>query len=411
MPNSLVKDLEIMFEEYVEHYDAACVLSTQAERGDQDAQKMQRAGDTFYCKQDYMTTVQSGLDISGGSATDIIERVAPTVFRSPDNVRFDLDALELRDPEKRAKYGKAASLRLASEIDRNLMTVVGQQSSIVLRNTIAFSWTMGVAAEAALLQRGISTGQGEIKLFMNPTDYQPVSIDLGNRAYIGPMNQAAYQRNEVPPISLFKTFRTDNYFNLPAIGTVTSTTVNGNQSFTPSAMTGGIPTDNRRMPLVVQGANIANIKNGDAFTIANVNAVHMVDKSDTGSLQTFRVISGAGTVNLVVTPALVATGPYQNVTGIASTGAALVFLNTTTRPVNPFWKQGAVTIDYGRPAFQAFNGAGVEVMSATTKQGVPLTMMFAANVLTGRLICRFTTMYATTVLWPEQCGLILALQA
>jgi hypothetical protein len=410
MANGFIKTLDVLFEEFVENYDAACVLSTQAERGDHPAQEMQRAGDTFYVKQDYMTAVQTGMDISGGSATDVIERVVPTTFRQPDNVRFDLDALELRDPEKRGKYGKAASLRLASEVDKNLMIAVGTQASIVQKNTTAFAWTMGVAAEAALTTRGISTGQGQIKLFMNPTDYQPVAIDLGNRAYIGATSAAAYEQNQVPSISLFKTYRTDNYYNLAAIGTVSGTTVNGAQSFTPSAMTSNLPTDNRRMTLTVAGANIANTKNGDAFTIAGVNAVHMIDKSDTGQLQTFRIISGAGTTSLVITPAIIATGPYQNVSAVAANGAALVFLNTVTKPVNPFWKQGAVTIDYGRPAFAEFNGAGVQVMSATTKQGVPLAMMAAANVLTGKMILRFTTMYAATVLLPEQCGIILANQ-
>ena len=143
MANALVKALDVMFEEFVENYDAACVLSMQAERGDHPAQEMQRAGDTFYVKQDYMTTVQTGLDISGGVATDVIERVVPTTFRSPDNVRFDLDALELRDTEKRRKYGQAAAKRLAAEIDKNLMATVGLQASIVLKNTTAFSWTMG----------------------------------------------------------------------------------------------------------------------------------------------------------------------------------------------------------------------------------------------------------------------------
>ena len=203
---------------------------------------------------------------------------------------------------------------------------------------------------------------------------------------------------------------TDNYYNLAVTGTVSGTTVSGAQSFTPTAMTAGVPTDNRRMTLTVAGVNIANTKVGDAFTIAGVNAVHMIDKSDTGSLQSFRIISGQGTASLVITPAIIATGPYQNVTAVAGAGAALVFLNTATKPVNAFWRQGAVTIDYGRPAFDEFDGAGVTVMSATTKQGVPLAMMAAAGVLTGKLTCRFTTMYAATVLLPEQCGLILANQ-
>jgi hypothetical protein len=163
------------------------------------------------------------------------------------------------------------------------------------------------------------------------------------------------------------------------------------------------------MTLTVQGANVANIKVGDAFTIAGVNAVHQIDKSDTGQLMSFRVLAaGGGGTSLTITPAIVATGPYQNVSAVAANSAALVFLNTVTKPVNAFWAQGAVTLDYGRLAFPT--GEGAQVMTATTKQGVPLIMAYQFNSLTGKTSCRFTTLYAATVLDPEQCGIVIANQ-
>jgi len=55
-------------------------------------------------------------------------------------------------------------------------------------------------------------------------------------------------------------------------------------------------------------------------------------------------------------------------------------------------------------------GLGVDVMSATTKNGVPLIMSYGFKHLTGVMTARFTTLYATTVLEPEQCGVILANQ-
>ena len=143
-------------------------------------------------------------------------------------------------------------------------------------------------------------------------------------------------------------------------------------------------------------------------TIAGVNAVHMIDKSDTGQLMAFRIISGAGTANLVVSPKIVITGPYQNVTAQAAAGAAVTFLNTATKPVNAFWNQGAVALDYGRLAFP--EGAGVQVLTATTKNGVPLAMVAQMNGDTGKLMVRHTTLYAATVRDPAKCGVILANQ-
>lgn len=406
MANALAKDLELMFEEFVEGYDAACVISMEAETSYPDPKLMQRAGDTFYKKQDYQAAVVTGLDVSGSTRTDVIERFVPTVFRTPDNVIYELDAKELRDPMHMKKMGKASALRLAAEVDRNLYAAVAATASIIVKKVGVLAWDDGATAEALAVSRGIAAS--DLKLFMNPFDYKDVAKDLGNRAYLGDRNLSAYERSKVPDIANFATFRTDNVANLAAIGTVASTVVSGNTSHTVTAMTGDVPTDNRYGALVVSGANIANIKNGDCFTIANVNAVHNIDKSDTGQPMTFRVVSGGGTANLVITPKIVITGPYQNVTAQAANNAPLTFLNTVTKPVNAFWAQGAVTLDYGRLAFPS--GLGAEVMTATTKNGVPLVMVAQINAQTGKVFVRNTTLYAATVLDPEKCGLILANQ-
>ncbi len=406
MANALAKDLELMFENFVEGFDANCVISMEAETSYPDATAMQRAGDTFYRKQNYHSAIVTGLDVSAAARTDVIERFVPTVYRSPDNVIYELDAKELRDPQHMRKMGDSAAQRLAAEVDKNIYSAVALNASIVVKKVGALTWDDGATAEALMLSRGISNA--DKKMFLNPFDYAAIAKDLGNRAYLGDRSKDAYERSKVPDIAQFATFRTDNVANLAAIGTVTSTTVNGNTSHTVTAMTGDLPTDNRYGVLPVAGANIANIKNGDCFTIAGVNAVHMIDKSDTGQPMTFRVISGGGTASLTVTPKIVITGPYQNVTAQAASGAALTFLNTATKPVNAFWAQGAVTLDYGRLNFPA--GTGAQVMTASTKNGVPLVMVAQMNAQTGKLFVRNTTLYAATVLDPEKCGLILANQ-
>lgn len=409
MANLLAKDLELMFEEFVEGYDAACVISQEAEKSYPDTVAMQRAGDTFYKKQNYHVDVTTGLDISGATETSLVERFVPTVFRSPDNVLYFLDAKEMRDPEHKTRAGRAAAERLAAEIDKNLYTAVANRATIVHKKVGAFTWDDGATAEALMVSRGIAGGRLK-KLFLNPFDHLAVAKDLGNRAYQGDWSKSAYERSQIPGISTFKTFRTDNMVNSVITGTVSGTTVNGNQSHTVTAMTGDVPTDNRQMTLTVQGVNVANIKAGDSFTITGLNAVHQIDKTDTGQLQTFRVLAVAGSgVTLTISPAIVATGPYQNVTGVAAANAPLVFLNTATKPVNPFWAQGAVTLDYGRLAFPT--GEGAQVMTSTTKNGVPLIMAYQFNSLTGKTSCRFTTLYAASVLDPEQCGIIIANQA
>ena len=262
MPNQFTKDLEIMFENLIEGFDAACVMSKAVETSYPDPQDMQRSNDVFYRPQSYRTAIQTGVDISGGTSTDLIQRQVPTVFRTPDNVRYEMNFLQARDPQHYKRAGEAAALDLAANIEANLLSTVALQAAIVVKKVGALSWEDGAQAEALMLSRGVASSRSR-KMFLNPFDYKDIAKDLGNRAYIGDLSKDAYTRSKVPDIATFETFRTDTQYNLAAVGTVTGTTVSGNQSFTPTAMTNDLPTDNRRMTLTVAGANIANIKNGD----------------------------------------------------------------------------------------------------------------------------------------------------
>lgn len=409
--NALTKDLEILFENFIVGFDAASVVSQEAAFFSPDQQAMQRAGDVVYRPQDYHMDVVAGLDISAATPTDLVQRMVPASYKSPQNILYKLDAKEMRDPQHKLQAGQAAGLRLSAQIDSDMYDVVAKQGANVIKKVGALTWDDAALAEAVLLSKGMPMGVGR-KFFMNPFDYKDVAKDLGNRAYLGKPNMDAYERSRVPDIAGFRTFRTDNLVNLLGVGTVTGTTVSGAQSFTPSAMTGDVPTDNRRMTLVVAGANIANIKNGDSFVIGSaataVNAVHNITKDDTGQQQTFRVISGGGTANLVITPAIVATGPYKNVTIAAGAGAAITFLNTVSKPVSPFWVDGAVELMAGKLAFP--DGQGAQVMHATSKNKIPLIMSYSFDHLKGVTTCRFTSLYATTVLQPELAGVVIANQ-
>jgi hypothetical protein len=279
--------------------------------------------------------------------------------------------------------GQAASMRLAAEIDKNIYATVAAQASIFVKKTGAIAWPDFATAEALMLSRGITSTMK--KAFLNPFDYSVIAQDLGNKAYMGDWSKSAYERSQVPDIAGFRTFRTDNLANVTVTGTVSGTTIKGAQSHTVTAMTGDVPTDNRRMTLLVQGANVANIKAGDAFTITGVNAVHNIDKSDTGQLMTFRVISSTASSsdrNLVITPAIVATGPYQNVTGVAADTAPLVFLNTATAAMNPFWYKDAIEI-YERIAAKSIDYNLLNDWSSFTVLVLPISVCL--NVFTQRL--------------------------
>ena len=101
--------------------------------------------------------------------------------------------------------------------------------------------------------------------------------------------------------------------------------------------------------------------------------------------------------------------PYKNCSAQAGNNAPLTFLNTVTKPVNAFFADGAVTLDFGD--ISVFNDkGGVTWMKARTKQGVPIAMGYEQNMMKGTVSIRCVTRYATTVLDPEMTGVIIANQ-
>jgi hypothetical protein len=408
MPNNLARAVEVAFEPVIEGFDAECVMSREVQTRFSDQTTMQRAGDVEWISQDYSASVVTGLDLSAATRSDVIDRKVPITYRTPSNVIFELDAKEMRDPLHLQRMGVAAKKALAGDIETALLAEVNARAGIVIARTGDYAWDMAADAEASLIERGVTAGMDR-KHFLNARDAVKVSKDLGNRAYIGDINKGAYERSKLPPIANFSTFRTDQLSNSVITGTVTSTLVNGgSQALTVAAFSGSALQDNRTMVLNCDGANVANVKAGDSFTLPNVFSVHFVTKQSTGQLQTFRVLANAAGA-LTITPAIVTTGPYQNVTASPADNAPLTFLNTATRAINPFWSEDACLVSFGELAFPS--GQGVQVMKSRTKQGVPITVSYGFNHITGKMTARFTILYGVAVLQPEKVGFIVANQA
>ena len=410
MANQSLKALEIAFEKFVESYDANCVLSKAVSKETIDGKAAQRAGDVMYVRQNYEASTVTGLDVSGETDMDVVQRAVPIAFRDPENVIFNLDSKEARDEDVMRKQGEAAAKSLAAFVDQSLYnTAVGKAANVVTSAT-AFDWDLGATVEEQMILRGIQLS--DAKLFMNAGDWRVIASELGQRQYTSDRTQAAYERSQVPDIANLMTFRTDNIVNVAGAGTVASTTINGAQSHTVTSKdANNVPVDNRQMALTVQGANVANIKAGDAFTIPGVNAVHMKTKSDTNVLQTFRIIAaptGGGTA-LVVSPPIVATGPYQNVTAVAADGAALTFVNTTTKAANLAFSGDALQLKYGRLEFPS--DMGPKVMTADTENGAPLCMSYNFDDRAGKISVRYHTYFADSLTDPEKAFLVLAGQA
>lgn len=144
------------------------------------------------------------------------------------------------------------------------------------------------------------------------------------------------------------------------------------------------------------------IKAGDVFTIANVFRVHPETKVSTGELQEFVVTAdhggGAGTLN--ISPGIIITGPYQNCSAQAATGAAITFKGaaSTAYKQSLLFQKGFAcfaTADLVLPS------KGVMAASRQVYDGISMRMVQDYDVVKDRIYTRLDVLYGYKVLRPQ----------
>lgn len=432
MANKLTKDLEIMFEEYVNDFEAACVLSQKAKIFRPDDTDMQRAGDVIYRPQHYHANIVSGLDLSAKTSefTDLLQRMVPSVMRAPQNVVTVLDAKEMRDDEHKKDAGRAAGQRLSAQIDVDLSNEVALRATNVLTVSAAAAgqgvsgrdlWNAAAGLKANLTSIGVPQGLGR-NAFWSADSAKDLAQELGHRANLNAgTTEDAYKNAQIPNVAGFRSWEVDAspWIGKGSTAAITLTAVpahkievqaNNPDDYSIANMTNITPPpDNRQGVISVSASH--GLKVGDAFTIDGVTMVHRITLTDTAKPQVFRVLGVSGN-DITISPKLLPVNnadapsrPYANIAANPVSGAALTVINKNASAPNVVWADGSVELMLGRLAFPT--GEGAQVMTATTKQGAYLVMAYQFNILTGKTTCRFTTMYGTNVLIPEYTGLIL----
>jgi hypothetical protein len=139
-----------------------------------------------------------------------------------------------------------------------------------------------------------------------------------------------------------------------------------------TAATGGVTVTGAGQSgnqLSVTGTATQTIKQGDKFSIANVNGVNPVTRrAGTMGAQNFTVLQDlvltGGTDTLNIAPAIYGPGSqYQNVDALPADGAAFTFWPGTTSPSG---KSGVVSLGLTKYAF-AISGGKLEVPKAVER--------------------------------------------
>jgi len=403
-----------MFDDMVEGFDDALVLGKLAETyndGLSDEAEA-RAGDQFWIPAPMISSSYDGFDQTSNFG-DSTELSVPVSIGYHKSVPIKYSAKELRVASSLERRRKSAVQKLSSDINLALYNTVALQGSVFVKRTVAPTGFDDVAmADAAFTETGV--GLGDRVMVLAPRVANAVAGDLAKRSTFSGEVQNAYSRARLGiDIAGFDVFKNDQSIRLAA-ATGGVTTINGaNQRTVPKATSTAATgessnVDNRYTDLTITAATYANIKVGDAFTIAGVNSVHMISKQDTGQLQTFRVV-GKPSANVVrVYPAIIAGGAtraeveYQNVTAVPANSASITWLNTVAAELNPFFKRESLLLLPG--SYTVDPDDGWQVMRARTELGIGITYIRQAEINDVSVKARWDIDFGTALTNPQLAG-------
>lgn len=354
MPNHLLKQELVMFDEVVQDFEEALVYTEVAETfrlG--DAVSSARANDTVWRPMPLEVNSEEGLDQTGNFLGHT-ELAVPVTVDRVHSVPGTINSRELRDPNILRRKGNAAKMKLASDVNDALRKQVAYYASIV---DVQAGSAKGFDDVASLMAKFDTQGlpEGDRVAFYNTYDMVKMTSDLASRQTLTGKTQTAYEKAYINDIAGFAIHKDSSGIYLPA-SQVTGATVNGaDQRHIPVATYKNPATgdehnvDNRSQLLNINATGIMQV--GDAFTIAGVYAVNHKNKQPTQDLKTFRVVRVVSPTQIEIVPAIVcddgvaptaSESAYKNVTATPANGAAITMLNKKASYCNTAFIKGAL---------------------------------------------------------------------
>jgi hypothetical protein len=427
MANSFSKEERVAFEDLLEGFQDALVLSRNVAVYNTDQTMMERTNNVIWRPQPYIAqSINStpGTPIPGYQG--MTQLAVPATLGFSKTVPWEMTSLELRDALQEGRLGDSAKQKLASDINIAIMnSAAGLGSLVVPINTAAGDYDDVALCDAIMNEQGVPDYDRFMAL--SSRDYNGLAGNLvgSARSFGNQKSDKAYERSFVGTVAGFDTYKMDYANRQLAAGGGSGLRIDTNGSntqanYTPQATStsvgGQINVDNRFQTVTV--TSTTNVRAGDAFTIAEVYAVHHITKQSTGQLKTFRVVSVNSGTTMTITPPIIgaqtiggaaptdAQLQYKNVeVAIAADAAAITFLNVNTAQVNVFWQRDSLEILPGRYAVPS--DAGVAVMRATTDQGIELVLQKFYDIDSMTIKYRMDTLFGVVNKNPEMSGILL----
>jgi len=123
---------------------------------------------------------------------------------------------------------------------------------------------------------------------------------------------------------------------------------------------------------------------------------------------TFTVNSVTNGTSMVISPAIIVSGPFRNCSAATTDGAAISFLNIANNNPSVFWANDSIKLVPGNLPVE---GGGVDKVDATTEQGLPMRFTFWYDPDAETMFLKAVIFFDCEVWLPSQVGVILDKQA
>ena len=420
MANSFSKEEIVAFEDILEGFNDALILSKNVTIYNTNGVTMERARDTIWRPQPYIAqsfdrTVGTSI---AGDVSNMTQLSVPSTLGFNKCSAWQMNALELRDALQEGRLGDSAKQKLASDINLSVMDLAAAQGTLVVPIATAAGTYDDVAlCDSIMNEQGVMAGDRYLALSSRDYNGMAGNLAVATRSFTGNKSANAYERSYVGEVASFQTYKLD-YANRCAANSASRTiATNGAQvRYVPQATTtstgGVLNVDNRYQTVTV--SSTTGITAGDSFTIDGIEAVHHITKRSTGELKTFRVISVDSGTTMTISPPIIGANSsptdaelqYQNVEVVSTSATAPInFLNIAASNINPFWRKDSIELLPGRYAVP--DGAGVDVLRASTDQGIELVMTKRFDPLTFQTLYTLDTLYGVVMTNPEMAGIVL----
>src|SRR5437899_3187136 len=342
-------------------------------------------------------TISSG---PGLQVQDIAEpSVAITVNQQKHaDFQFTSQDLTLTVEEFSERYLKPAMATLANQVDQDVLGNVKGISNYVGTNGVTPATFSSSVQLTGRRQDDLAAPQDNRTLVLNPNAYWSLASNLQTNLFVMPTAKDALVKGYLAMIGNYEIYMDQNVptFSTGIHVTTAGVTITGGQVGSSLSTAGWNSTDT----FVV----------GEVITIAGVNAINPQSRQSTGILKPFVITAAIGvtssdtrsTATLTISPPLVSSGPYQNVTAAPTVSSAISFLTPTATASSTTPNNLAFTRDaFGLIMVPMEIPQGVDFAARETYRNISMRVIRAYDINNDVFPTRIDILYGTTTYYDE----------